>query len=59
MGQLRGQLPATRVKYKDAIEACGSMEHIGCNVSQIARKFGLEGTNLGRQLRTHYPEIIE
>lgn len=59
LGQLRGQLPATRVKYKDAIEACGSMEHIGCNVSQIARKFGLEGTNLGRQLRTHYPEIIE
>ena len=59
LGQLRGQLPATRVKYKDAIEACGSMEHIECNVSQIARKFGLEGTNLGRQLRTHYPEIIE
>lgn len=59
LGQLRGQLPATRAKYKDAIEACGSMEHIECNVSQIARKFGLEGTNLGRQLRTHYPEIIE
>ena len=59
LGQLRGQLPATRAKYKDAIEACGSMEHIKFNVSQIARKFGLEGTNLGRQLRTHYPEIIE
>lgn len=59
LGQLRGQLPATRAKYKDAIEACGSMEHIEFNVSQIARKFGLEGTNLGRQLRTHYPEIIE
>lgn len=51
LGQLRGQLPATRVKYKDTIEACGSMEHI--------RKFGLEGTNLGRQPCTHYPEIIE
>ena len=47
LGQLRGQLPATRVKYKDTI------------VSQIARKFGLEGTNLGRQPRTHYPKIIE
>jgi len=28
IGQLRGQLPATRVKYKDAIEACGSLDHI-------------------------------
>jgi len=59
MGQLRGQLPATQVKYKDAIEACGSLDYIECNVSQIARKFGLDGTNLGRQLRTHYPEMIE
>ena len=59
LGQLRGQLPATRLKYKDAIEACGSMDYIELNVSQIARQFGLEGTNLGRQLRTHYPEIIE
>lgn len=57
--QLRGQLPTTRAKYKDAIEACGSLDYIGCNVSQIAREFGLDGTNLGRQLRTHYPEIIE
>ena len=30
---LRGQLPATRVKYKDTIEACGSMEHIGLHVN--------------------------
>ena len=59
LNQLRGQLPASRIKYKDAIEACGSMEHIGLNVSQIARMFGLEGTNLGRQLRTNYPGIIE
>ncbi|MEY8686585.1 hypothetical protein AB9N12_10790 [Bacteroides sp. AN502(2024)] len=59
MSQLRGQLPATRVKYKDAIEACGSLDYIECNVSQIAREFGLDGTNLGRQLRTHYPEMIK
>ena len=59
LGKLRRQLPATRIKYKAAIEACGSMEHIELNVSQIARLFGLEGTNLGRQLRTHYPDIIE
>lgn len=58
-GQLRGQRPATRAKYKDAIEACGSLDYIEYNVSQIARGFGLDGTNLGRQLRTHYPWIIE
>ena len=57
--QLRGQLPATRAKYKDAIEACESLDYIEYNVSQIAREFGLSGTNLGRQLRTHYPEVIE
>ena len=59
LGPLRGQLPATRAKYKDAIEACQSMDYIGYNVSQIAREFGLNGTNLGRQLRTHYPGVIE
>ena len=59
LGPLRGQLPATHAKYKDAIEACGSLDYIEYNVSQIAREFGLEGTNLGRQLRTHYPEVIE
>lgn len=57
--QLRGQLPATRAKYKEAIEACESLDYIEYNVSQIAREFGLNGTNLGRQLRTHYPGIIE
>lgn len=57
--QLRGQLPATRAKYKAAIEACESLDYIEYNVSQIAREFGLDGSNLGRQLRTHYPGIIE
>ena len=28
LSQLRGQLPATRAKYKDAIEACGSLDYI-------------------------------
>lgn len=59
LGPLRGQLPATRAKYKDAIEACESLDYIEYNVSQIAREFGLNGTNLGRQLRTHYPGVIE
>ena len=59
LGPLRRQLPATRAKYKDAIEACESLDYIEYNVSQIAREFGLNGTNLGRQLRTHYPGVIE
>lgn len=59
LNTFRRQKPATHLKYKKAIEACDSMDYIEMNVSQIARKFGLEGTNLGRQLRTHYPEILE
>jgi len=59
LSQLRGQLPATRAKYRDAVEACGSLDYIEFNVSQIAREFGLDGANLGRQLRTHYPGTIE
>lgn len=59
LSQRRGQLPATYAKYREAIAACDSMEYIGCNVSEIAREFGLSGTNLGRQLRTHYPEVLE
>lgn len=59
LGQLRGQLPATRAKYKEAIEACESPDYIEYNISQIARKFGLNGSNLGRQLRTHHPDVIE
>lgn len=55
----RRQKPATHAKYKEAIRACDSMDYIEMNVSQIARKFGLNGTDLGRQLRTHYPEILE
>lgn len=54
-----GQRPVTHVKYKAAIEACTAIDHIELNVSQIARKFGLDGSNLGRQLRMHYPEVIE
>lgn len=59
LGPLRGQLPATRLKYQKAVEASGCMEFIEFSISQIASIFGLNGTNLGRQLRTHYPEILE
>ena len=57
--QRRGQRPETHAKYKEAIAACDSMDYIEYNVSQIAREFGLDGTNLGRQLRTHYPAVLE
>lgn len=59
MDQRRGQKPSTHAKYKEAIAACGSMDYLEYNVSQIAREFGLSGTDLGRQLRTHYPEVLE
>lgn len=59
MGQRRGQKPSTHAKYKEAIAACDSMDYLEYNVSQIAREFGLSGTDLGRQLRTHYPEVLE
>lgn len=59
ISQRRGQRPETHAKYKEAIDACFSMDYIEYNVSQIAREFGLSGSNLGRQLRTHYPEAVE
>lgn len=59
IGQLRGQLPATRIKYRKAIEACGSNEFIRLNLSQIARQYELTPDGLSHQLRTHYPEVIE
>ena len=60
LGQLRGQQPATRAEYKEAVEArSSSMDYIEYNVSQIARRFGLDGTGLANQLRRHYPDILE
>lgn len=59
MDQRRGQRPSTHAKYKAAIEACDSMEYIGCNISEIAREFGVDGTNLANQLRLHYPGVLE
>lgn len=44
-------------KYKDAVAACDSLDYIEFNVSQVARKFGLDGTALANFMRTHYPDI--
>ena len=54
----RGQSTASHQKYKEAIEACDSMEYIEYSVSQIARIFDLNATALSNQLRRHYPEIV-
>lgn len=54
----QGQRPETHRKYKEAIEACDSEEFIELNVSQIARRFNLDGNLLASQLRCHYPDII-
>ena len=54
----KGQRPATREKYREAVEACDSMDFIDMNVSQIAREFGLNATALANQLRAHYPWIV-
>lgn len=59
LNQLRGQLPATRAKYKDAIAACKNIEYIELNMSQIARQYGVDPDGLSRQLRTHYPDFLE
>lgn len=54
----KGQRPETRKKYREAIEACDSVEYINLNISQIASMFHLNASALSSQLRTHYPEII-
>lgn len=54
-----GQTAAAHLKYRDAIEACDSREFIGLNISQIAHRFHLDPSSLGKQLRRHYPEILE
>ncbi len=57
----RPQAPkaATRAKYGEAIRACDNVDYIEYNVSQIARMFHLNPSSLCKQLRVHYPEIVE
>lgn len=45
-------------KYKDAVAACDSLNYIDLNVSQIARKFGTDGTALANFMLIHYPETL-
>lgn len=45
-------------KYKDAVSACDSLNYIDLNISQIARKFGIDGTALANFMRIHYAEVL-
>lgn len=45
-------------KYKDAIAACDSMNYIDLNISQVARKFGVNGPALANFMRIHYPDTL-
>ncbi len=55
----KGQSPAARAKYHDAIMACDDIEYIEYNISQIARIFHHSPGGLAQQLRSHFPEILE
>lgn len=46
-------------KYRDAINACDSLEYIDLTVSEIAQNFDVPATGLLSQLRDHFPEISE
>lgn len=56
--QAGGQSAVAHAKYKDAVAACDSLDYIGLNVSQIARKYGLDGTALANFMRVHYPDTL-
>ena len=49
----RGQTSAAHAKYREAVAACDDEDYLELNVSQIARRFGLDGTGLANQLRRH------
>lgn len=51
------QTAPAHAKYKEAVAACDMMEYIDLNVSQVARKFRVNGTALANFMRTHYPDI--
>lgn len=46
-------------KYKDAVQACDSIQYIDLNVSQVARKYNLNATALANFMRVHYPDVLK
>ena len=53
----KGPTPAAQMKYGEAVKACGSMEFIEYNVSQVARHFGVSPTGLANFMKVHHPDI--
>lgn len=45
-------------KYKEAVEACDSLEYIDLNLSQVARKFGVDGASLANFMHIHYEDTL-
>lgn len=52
------QSVVAHAKYKDAVAACDSLDCIELNVSQVARKYGLDGTALANFMRVHYSDTL-
>ena len=52
-----GQSCLAHRKYKEAVQACDSIRYIDLNVSQVARKFGVNATALANFMRVHYSEV--
>lgn len=52
------QSAVAHAKYKDAVAACDSLNYIELNVSQVARKYGLDGTALANFMRVHYSDTL-
>lgn len=55
----RRQSRSSRMKYGEAIAACGSEEYVRLTVKAIAEKFHVSPNGLWGQLHSHYPEIIK
>lgn len=45
-------------KYEKAVHACESTDYIDLNISQIARKFGVDGAGLLNFMHIHFPKIL-
>lgn len=45
-------------KYKEAVAACDSLDYIDLNLSQVARKFGVDGASLANFMHVHYEDTL-
>lgn len=46
-------------KYKEAVAACDSLDYIDLNLSQVARKFGVDGASLANFMHIHYEDTLK